>query len=90
MAAVTVAESDRNVVGKNREVNAVLTAPANGDTLDARTLGFFGTVFGIQVTFATASAAADSISVTRSADKLTLTFNVVGTARDLFVQLVGL
>lgn len=78
MAAATVTATRRSRSGRRRVVEADVTAPANDDTW-ATGLKVVDTV-----TFSFPAgnlAAADSVSFTKSGG--TVTFKVVGTARDL-------
>lgn len=85
MAAATIAEGPHNnVIGRKRQVQAKLTAPADGSTFDS---GLYR-VDHVGVTFSGASAAADSTSVSVSGG--TVTFNVIGTARDLYLTVTGI
>ena len=85
MAAVTIAEGpNNNIAGINRKVSAVLTAPANGDTWNTG----LSQILSVQITWQSATvAAADAIGYTKSGG--TVTFVVVGTARDVCVQVTG-
>lgn len=83
MAAVTVVNQKFSVAGNQRIVTGKLTAPANGDTW----VTGLTSIDSADVTFSGASAAADSVSVSVSGG--TITFNVIGTARDLFVAVSG-
>ena len=87
MAAVTVAKDHRNVKGRQRSISARLTAPANGDTW----ITGLNDIDGVQLTFATAAAAADSVSavVGTGVNAGKITFTVIGTARDLWVEVLG-
>lgn len=87
MAAVTIASGPRlNVVGNRRRVSAKLTAPANDDTWDVPHLS---SIEDVQISFPAGNlAAADAVSHTVSGR--TITFKVVGTARDLTVVATGL
>jgi hypothetical protein len=84
MAAVRfVSGPSINIAGANRHVSALLRAPADRDTWDTglTEIGY------VQATFSGASAAADSVSVSVSGG--VITFNVIGTARDLYVLASG-
>lgn len=83
MAAVTVASSKPSRSGKNRIVDAILTAPANNDTW----VTGLSIIDLVQITPAGAVAAADSTGFTISGG--TITFLVIGTARDLHVTVKG-
>lgn len=85
MAAATVTAREGFQLGHKRGVFASFTAPANNDTwvsglarIDTVLFGFPGGNL----------AAADSVSYTKSGG--TVTFKVVGTARDLEVLVIGL
>jgi len=84
MAAVTIAEGPSfNVAGIKRHVTAKLTAPANGDTWNTGLSG----ITSVLCQQIGAAAAADAVGVSVSGG--TITFNVVGTARDLYVTAHG-
>lgn len=85
MAAVTIASGPVNVVtGNKRRVSVKLTAPANNDTWAT---GLYS-IDDVQISFPGGDlAAADAISHTKSGG--TITFKVVGTARDLSVVVTG-
>jgi hypothetical protein len=85
MAAVTVASGPvNNVIGNKRRVSAVLTAPADGDTWATGLTA----IDDVQISFPAGNlAAADSVSHTVSGG--TVTFKVVGTARNLNVVVTG-
>lgn len=87
MAAVTVATGYpvRTVQGNKRVVIAKLTAPADGDTW----VTGLTTIEDVQITYDGATiAAADAVGVNTLSGG-TITFEVVGTARDLRVQVTG-
>lgn len=83
MALVTIADLKYGKQGGRRAQFYRLTAPANGDTL-ATGLSRVDQVVPVPLT---AFAAADAVSV--SIDGGTVTFNVIGTARDLAVEVLG-
>ncbi len=83
MAEATIAKVKRNVTGNQRSHSYRLTAPANTNTL---TTGLVE-IDSVQCTFATAGAAADSVSAVVSGG--VITFTVIGTARDLWVDVKG-
>lgn len=88
MAAVTVASSKRNVEGALRKVYAKLTAPANNDTWDTG----LKQIHAVNVTMAATPGSTtgninDAVGATVSGG--TVTFAVVGTARDLWVTVIG-
>lgn len=87
MAAATIADGPhRRSVGNKREVRAKLTAPADGDTWATG----LQSIDNVQVTpSGTTLAAADAFGV-NSISGGTITFEVVGTARDLFVVVTGI
>lgn len=87
MAAATIASGPvTDVIGNKRRVSYKLTAPANTNTLATSLYS----IDDVQITAcdSTALAAADSLSVTAISGG-TLTFGVIGTARDFFVVAVG-
>lgn len=86
MAAATVASGPTfNVIGNRRRVSARLTAPANNDTWVVPGLQY---IEDVEISFPGGDlAATDSVSHTVSG--ATITFKVVGTARDLRVIAVG-
>lgn len=96
MAAVTVAESKRTIFGNLRVVMAKLTAPADGDTWNTG----LSKIYSVQTTlsgatqatsFATTPAvsAPDNVGV-NSISGGTITFEVSGTARDVYVVVHGI
>lgn len=86
MAAVTVAEGPHiNVTGSKRRIAVKLTAPADGDTW----VTGLSNIDNVQITPVGATlAAADAFGV-NSVSGGTVTFEVVGTARDLYVEALG-
>lgn len=89
MAAVTVANRKRDKgdvwLGVKMEV-LQLTAPADADTYDASV--YFAKLYGVFPVFNDAAhAVTDSIGVTWSGT--TVTFEVVGVARNLAVLIIG-
>jgi hypothetical protein len=87
MAAVTIASGPNHmVVGNRRQVRARLTAPADGDTWATG----LQSVEDVKITpIGTTLAAADAFGV-NSISGGTITFEVVGTARDLLVTALGI
>ena len=85
MAAVTVASGPtHHVVGNRRHVKATLTAPADADTWNTGLV----VVEDVQIGFPAGNlAAADAVSYTVSGG--TITFKVIGTARNLRVTAIG-
>lgn len=86
MAAVTIASGPRwNTYGAKRAVSARLTAPADGDTWATGLTA----VEDVRITpIGTTLAAADAFGV-NSISGGTVTFEIVGTARDLLVEAIG-
>lgn len=85
MAQVTVTETTRTRMGRRNVVFAKLTAPANDDTW----VTGLSSVEHINIGFPAGNlAAADAVSYTVSGG--TVTFKVIGTARNLSVQAIGL
>lgn len=85
MAAVTVASSTQEVWGRHRIILAKLTAPADGDTWNTA----LKSIDLVQITpTGTTLAAADAFGV-NSISGGTITFEIVGTARDLYVSVFG-
>jgi len=78
MAAATVTATRRSRFGRRRIVEVDVTAPANDSTWDTGLKVVNSVVFSFP---AGNLAAADSVSYTASGG--TVTFKVVGTARDL-------
>jgi hypothetical protein len=86
MAAAAVVSQQLNVVGNRRVVSALLTAPADTNTWDTGLVS----IDNVQITAASASTvAADSIAVDSISGGV-VTFQVAGTARDCYVQAVGI
>ena len=85
MAAVTIASGPSwNTRGAKRSVSATLTAPANDDTW----VTGLTAVERVEISFPAGNlAAADAVSYTVSGG--TVTFKVVGTARNLAVEAIG-
>ena len=77
MAAATVTATRRSRYGRQRVVEADCTAPANDDTWATGLKAVYSVVFSFP---AGNLAAADSVSYTASGG--TVTFKVVGTARN--------
>lgn len=86
MAAVTIASGPTlNVTGSRRRVSAKLTAPADGDTWNTGLVS----IDDVQITkIGATQSAADDASV-NSISGGTITFEITGTARDLFVVACG-
>lgn len=85
MAAATVTSKVQDVVGRRRVVYAKIAAPADTNTWDT---GLTEGIENVQVTFNDASAiATDSVAVTTSGQ--TVTFEIAGTGRALFVVAYG-
>lgn len=84
MADVTVASIKRSRAGRQRIVQAALTAPANNDTWETGLNAVDAVVFSFP---AGDLAAADSVSYTASGG--TVTIKVVGTGRDLIATAYG-
>lgn len=86
MAAVTIASGPNlNVTGNKRRVSAKLTAPADGDTWNTG----LSAIDDVLITPIGATiAAADAFGV-NSISGGTITFEIVGTARDVFVVATG-
>jgi hypothetical protein len=85
MAAVTITSGPRwNAVGNRRHVQITATAPADGDTWNTG----LQSIDNVLISFPAGNlAAADSVSYTASGG--TVTIKVVGTARDLNIQAIG-
>lgn len=84
MAAATVTSTTQERSGRKRIVYARITAPANNDTWVSGLSSIDHINFGFP---AGNLAAADAVSYTVSGG--TVTFKVIGTARDLSVQAIG-
>lgn len=85
MAAATVTASTQTRQGRRRVVLARLTAPANNDTW----VTGLASVDHVNISFPAGNlAAADAVSWTASGG--TITFGVIGTARNLSVEVIGL
>jgi hypothetical protein len=85
MAAATVTSSQQTRMGRKRVVFGLLTAPANNDTW----VTGLASIDHVNIGFPAGNlAAADAVSYTLSGG--TITFKVIGTARDLAVQVIGL
>ncbi len=85
MAAATVADGPHfDLASRNRSVFVKLTAPANGDTYNTG----FSQINDVQITWVSGTiAAADAVGCTVSGG--TVTFVVVGTARDVYLRVSG-
>lgn len=84
MAAVTVSSKKLSRYGRQRVVQAALTAPANDDTWDTG----LSSIDSVSFAFPAGNlAAADAVSYT--ADGGTVTIKVVGTARNLVATARG-
>ena len=86
MAAATVASTSTHVFGDKRVVLAKLTAPADADTWNTGLLE----VENVQVTIVGGTIAAGDHAGVTSVSGGTITFEIVGTARDIFVLAVGI
>lgn len=85
MAAATVTSQFTTQLGHRRCVFARLTAPANTDTW----VTGLASIDHVNIGFPAGNlAAADAVSYAVSGG--TITFTVVGTARNLSVQVIGL
>lgn len=85
MAQATVASTTRTRMGRRNVVFARLTAPANNDTW----VSGLSSIEHINIGFPAGNlAAADAVSYSVSGG--TVTFTVIGTARDLSVQAIGI
>ena len=85
MAAATVTSSVQTRQGRKRVIYAQVTAPANNDTMVTGLASIDHINFGFP---GGNLAAADAVSYTVSGG--TITFKVVGTARDLSLEIIGL
>lgn len=85
MAAATIAAGPTTAsLGTKRVVMATLTAPADTNTWDTG----LESIDGVLLSFNSASTvAADSYGWTKSGG--TITFELAGTARDIFVIAIG-
>lgn len=87
MAAATVASGPtRNVIGNKRRVSVKLTAPADNDTYDT---GLYAIDDAIVSYISATIAAADAVGI-NSISGGVVTFEVVGTARDVFLVANGI
>lgn len=84
MAAATVASTRTTVFGDRRVVLARLTDPADTNTW----ITGLQSIENVQLTFAEAAVAADSIAVA-SISGGTITFSQAGTARNVDALVVG-
>lgn len=86
MAAATIADGPDNVVfGNKRVVFAKITTPADGSTFDSG----LAAIENVQITYVSGTiAAADAVGINSISGGI-ITFETVGTARDVFVQVVG-
>lgn len=83
-AATIISQRPIQAYGHDAVKHYLLDEPANTNTLETP----FRSIHSVQVCFASAGAAADSVSAVVTGS--TITFTVIGTARDLWVTVYGL
>lgn len=87
MAAVTIASGPTlNIQGNRRVVTAKLTAPADADTW---VTGLYN-IDVVQCTMTGSTIAAGDYAGVTSVSGGTVTFEIVGTARDVYVTVTGI